>query len=587
MRRDYTRTLLPYTLPKRPRRPFAAVVLLAPAPSWRAHVVYEDAPEETQVIESASALVSAFLSRHGSAYSWYVHEHERPRLLELVAPLTERVAASPSLAIDVIAQGTDHVIGFVVRAGHQRYELRDSAALLPVPLSWLAADFTEAAEHDTEPALRYLLALQGAYRLIRETFGVVPGWTVGATALKAWRATMQPEDYYLRQRPAVEDLCRRGYYGGYTFLSSTRLVRDAVTLDVNSMYPYVMRRYGVPAGVATYTERERGAAPAYYQARVEVPRTTLRPSVPYRDEHGVSWPTGSFETVLTSEEIAHARAHGTRVTVQYGYTFQRTVWPFERFVSACERIRLEAPGTARNRLAKLLQSSLYGKFGARPFVERYVLLGTPPADTTHWRPVINQDTGEIAPYLYCCIEPLKQSYLHPEWAGWITAQARLTLLRAVEVIGPGQVLYGDTDSLTVSRAAMERAVGAGAIQLGTAYGTFKLEREYSWFRAGSGKNYQGLLTDGRMLDKVAGIQREAVTSGDHTRAMDGETVTVESLRPPSTLSVIKGKGVEGSALERTYTHIRQSHQWQEDAGQEVRPRHVSGAGSAQDQQEEG
>jgi hypothetical protein len=539
-------------------------------PFVSAQVVTEDAPEMVHTLGDVDALCDVVLSSRGSNYLWYAHQGGEQDYQYLYAALLARMGREPEMCVDVMSQGRDRVMGFVVRRGHRRWELRDSYALLPVPLDALVADFAPQACGDWEPVRCLLAVLRGAYRLIEQTFGVVPGWTVGSTGLAAWRATLRPGEYYSRTRPAVEAFCRAGYYGGLSFLTSTARHTDMATLDVNSMYPFVMRQEGVPAGVAAYTSREIPNEPGYYHIRATVPRSTIRPPLAVRDASGVSWPTGTFTTVATSAEITYARTQGVTVDVAWGYTFGRLVYPFRRFVDACETIRTSQPGTARDRLAKMLQANLYGKFGARPLIERYALFGTPP-DLDEWHPMVDRQTGEVLPYLYTRVEVLNAGYLHPEWAGWITAQARLVLLRAVEAVGAGRVVYGDTDSLTAPVSALEAAIARGSLSLGTGYGQWKVERVYRWFRAGAPKNYQGELSDQRTRDTVAAIPLASVRHDEHARALDGEAIQTQSPLAPHTLQVLQGAPIAAGVLRRSYGGLDAS-KWERDTTQDVRPR---------------
>jgi hypothetical protein len=516
--------------------------------------VYEDAPSEVTEYRDLQALCDVLLSMRSARYTWYAHDGGEHAYKYLLTALTTRLDSEPALEALVIAQGHDRVIGFIIRRGHRVWELRDSAALLPVSLEQLCADFAPRYSTRIPDVCRLLTALQAAYHLIESTFAVRPGWTVGATALRAWRATLADKQYFIRQRPTVERFAREAYYGGMTFLGSTWKHLDCVTLDVNSMYPFVMREYGVPCGVACYTESWHPELPGFYAVRANVPATVLRSAVPHRTEHGVTFPHGTFDTILTSTELEYARLQGTSFGIRYGYTFERIAYPFARFVNACEGIRTSRPGTAQDRLAKLLQANLYGKFGTRPFVERYALFGSPP-DEAEWFPMINEHTGAILPHLYSRTEPINQPYIHPEWAAWITAQARVTLLHTVYSVGAREVLYGDTDSFTASRVAIADAIERGVVSIGTAYGQWKIEREYSWFHAGSAKNYQGQLTDGRLFDKAAGIMRPLIRHVEHARSLNGETVTTHGVSTPHTGRVLRGASIAPEGLTRSYARV--------------------------------
>lgn len=541
---DYTRVLLPYQTPHRSRRPLRAVLFSDDGITTAQEdgTLYQDA--------TITAFVARLLTSAGSAFLWLLHSPAGYEMNVLLDAVTEATRTRPQLVVDVISQGRERVIGLKFRQGHRSWELRNSAAVLPVSREELIAAL--ASGFDTTTAVGLLAALVELDALIRETFYVGMGWTAGATALRAWRATLPDGTAYLRTRPTVERFCREAYYGGYTLLASTATHADTVTLDVNSMYPYVMRACGVPVGTAAYTERRILDAPGFYRVRASVPKAVRCPVLPYRADGGVVYPTGDFTTTATSDELDMAERQGARITVEYGYVFRGLIRPFTAFVTYCEQVRRLWRGQAQERLAKILQASLYGKFGARPTIERYALFGSPPEDRDMWHPMVDVHTGEVLDCLYWCLETLEAPYLRPEWAAWITAQARLYLLRAMHAIGPEHILYADTDSVTASRRALGYALARGAVVIGSEYGQWKIEREYRWFRAGQVKHYQGALYDGRMVDRAAGIMREAVVSTEHTRALDGETIQADGMTLPGGVRVLKGHTPGPERMRRQY-----------------------------------
>ncbi len=422
--------------------------------------------------------------------------------------------------------------------------LRDSFALWPNSLASLANSFCpelpkleidiENFDPKNEEHIKYarrdieilLVGLPRLFDKIHDHFGINPGPTTAGTALRAWQKTLtEGEIYKTAEMNEKEIFIRQGYYGGLVFLTSQNIFQDCETYDLNSSYPASMDEYGVPYGRAISTRQWEGDGMGMFRVRVKTPDDIIVPILPARDNRGrMRWFRGEFETVVTNRELIFAVQNGYKVLKLYeGIKYDEVVFPFHEIIAKCKEIRFAFKGTGEETLAKLIQNSIYGKFGTRR--ERTKMLCA-------WSDLKPDDIIGAIPFDEEGNWLVKKEYSDdmvcmPAWSAFITAHSRLRLLQAVYSIGPENCIYGDTDSITVKRGFADK------LNVGPEYGQWKLEKRWQIFRAIAPKVYAGILDDGSYKGAGKGLPRKAIT-GQHWRELikDGST-TASALSLPS------------------------------------------------------
>lgn len=459
--------------------------------------------------------------------------------------------------------------------------IRDSMALFPASLAKFAdvmcpefpkfkldfdkVQFDPINREHIEYALRdtdaLLFAITRFADLIFDTFGIHIRTTTASTALAAWERTLEKDEYY-RNPNSAENFVRSGYYGGLVFLTDTRHYSGPKTYDINSSYPYQMLTYDVPIGNPTRTKFIKSGYLGIYRVTIKSPDDLVVPIIPVRDHIGVVWPTGIFETTLTSIELNFALEHGYRILqVHEGMFWEKSGRPFERFISKCRKLRIEHKGTALETVAKLMQNSLYGKFATKR--KRRKIYSYSPDDAVFgcdmWGEFYIRD--EIDDEMMCL----------PQWSVFITAYARRHLLEAVYAIGPENVLYGDTDSIT-----LKPGYELPDNMVGKEYGKFKLEKEWQSFRARSPKVYAGLLPTGNVVElkgAIKGVPRSKWKSSGALQAVyDGSNETVKYETLNSFLRVLRGDKAESYEAKRSISDLERSRNWKPQCDGTVRPR---------------
>jgi len=431
--------------------------------------------------------------------------------------------------------------------------MRDSYALWSHPLKKLAESFCpeipkldieienfdpsdpEHIEYAKRDVKILLTGLPRLFDMINEHFSVNPSATAAGTALKAWQKSLPKGVIYdCQEWGETEAFIRQAYYGGLVFLTSNAAHENCLTFDRNSSYPAAMLEFGVPCGRPQYTKEYEDKYPGIYRVRVRAPESLVIPILPARNIRGaMRWYRGEFETCATTQELQFAAQNGYEIIELYeGVFFERMEFPFSDFINLCRMIRKAFPKSTEEQVAKLMQNSLYGKFGSRRERTRLIhhsdldedsLIGAMPFDDAGlWYVKKELDEG-----MRCM----------PQWAVFITANARLALLKEAYKIGPENVLYGDTDSLTIKSGVEHH------IDVGPEYGQWKLEKEWEIFRAIAPKVYAGILKDGTYKGAAKGLPRKGIGERQWRELLENGETSAETLSLAS-LKVAMRQGVK-------------------------------------------
>lgn len=375
--------------------------------------------------------------------------------------------------------------------------------------------------------------------MVYRHFGVNINATTASTALKAWQKSLADEQLFNASvLDEKEVFIRQAYYGGIVLLTDTATHKDCTTYDVNSSYPSVMVDYGVPYGESFESVNYCENIPGIYKCRVKTPDNLKIPIIPARNEKGsMRWYRGEFDTVCTNKELIFAATQGYEIKKIYsGIVWEKMVFPFNDFIEKCKAIRKEFKGLPEEMLAKLMQNALYGKFGSRrERTKLFAIHNASEADLEDSKPF--DDEGNW----YSKTDPDDTGRTLPAWAVFITAHARLKLLQAAYSIGVENVIYGDTDSLTI------KAGSEGNMNIGDQYGQFKLEKSWTEFRAIAPKVYSGITSDGKRRGAAKGLPKKNLTSTHWQELLEtGETCA--SVLSLDSLRITLKKGVKPATL---------------------------------------
>ena len=349
--------------------------------------------------------------------------------------------------------------GRIVSAKIGRHILRDSYAILPVPLSTFGKDVIdyrhfERGERDVyrQEILRYLrrdcTSLRSAVSEFARRFGI--NLTIGSVAIKELER-LHP----FERRTESHDVKFRDYYsGGRVECFKSGVVKGKWKIyDVNSMYPFVMKTFNHPTGrdyeFTTSLQEAFGSGKPFF-AEIEYehnPRIRFG-ALAVKGKDFVSYPGGHVRAFATSHEIRagiecgaiplDAYCHGAFVAVE--------TLRFDRFVEFWNAEKIAAgDDVAKRTFAKLILNSAYGKFGSNPAKYRDWHIwrdGEPFPENPEWE--VHSDYGFLS-VLEKPATNAPRAYLDVATAASITGAARALLFRAL--CAASRPVYCDTDSI--------------------------------------------------------------------------------------------------------------------------------------------
>lgn len=328
----------------------------------------------------------------------------------------------------------------------------------------LDVDFIEATEdelaiycfRDTEIALdamaRYFAMVRerdlGSFRLSR-----------AAQSYAAFRHRYMKARIYCHDDAEVRELEELAYMGGRVEAYRIGEISGGpfACFDVNSMYPFIMRNYRLPAKCVDYhsdlSPNDAAAVLAEYSMIAEVELETDEPLYAYKCHGRIIFPVGRFIAYLCTEGLRQAllRGHAKRILRAAFYTDEII---FREYIDAFYSMRREAKARGdlvMDRMAKLLMNSLYGKLAQRrPIVvsdrswsgNDYLRLEAIDAETNE--PIITTRLfhreittigEELAPQSVVSIP------------AHVTEYGRMLQWEIQERVGRDRVLYCDTDSI--------------------------------------------------------------------------------------------------------------------------------------------
>ncbi len=466
--------------------------------------------------------------------------------------------------------GTD-IYQIKIKIGKKWYVMRDSYAIYPAGLSDFSKQFSpelqkltldfekttfdinnpehiEYAKRDAEALRHSLINYNSA---IQKLFNVSIGHTVAGTAVKAWQKTLPDETIiHYSTDGERENFIRGAYYGGIVFLTTNEQLENCRTFDINSSYPDVMQKYPMPIGSPSRTNKYEPNAPAIYQVDIETPDNLIIPILPCRNKRGhMQWRSGRFITSITNFELEFALKHGYILhKIIDGLIWDNTINPFYDFVEICKSIRKAHKDTSYEKVAKLMQNSCYGKFGAKR-EKNSIVLGSENLKDDAKAQILSIDFDDV----FVVSEYSEEMPCKPEWAVFITAYARLRLISTAYAVGPENVVYGDTDSLIVKADA-----DISKIDIGAEYGQFKLEKTWLKFRAIAPKTYAGMLENGKWSGAGKGLNKKKMSQAKYKELYEqGETV-VEYQTLPSLVVALKTEIAPAKMASRRSSEIKNS-----------------------------
>lgn len=284
--------------------------------------------------------------------------------------------------------------------------------------------------------------------------------TIGSCALNEYKKILGKrvfDRWY--PEPTYHDDVKQSYRGGFTYLNpkfAGKVVGNGVVLDVNSLYPSVMRYEYLPFGTPIFFEgkyEEDELYPLYTQMircqfelkKGKIPTIQIKHNLFYKGNEYLT--SSNYEQVtlcLNSVDLKlfFEQYHVENVEYLSGWKFKATKGLFDEYIDKWSENKIQAKKDGNPGLyliSKLFLNSLYGKFGTDTKVRSKIPYLDEETDVVHYK-----DGDE---------ETRKGVYI--AMASFITSYARLKTISSAQKVMDNyrsgkskiQFVYADTDSL--------------------------------------------------------------------------------------------------------------------------------------------
>jgi hypothetical protein len=354
-------------------------------------------------------------------------------------------------------------------------------------------------------------------------------------ALTAFRHSFMTKAIYLHKDKTTQDLEAFAYSGGRVearFLG-TLPKSKYVSLDVNSMYPYVMRKFKMPTKLLDFREQVSLSDLALilnkYACVASVLINTDEPAYAVKRFGKLIFPLGSFRTGLCSEGLKFALANNHLRCIEQLAIYSKD-YIFTDYVNYFMKLKQQYSkegNTFLREVSKYFLLYLYGKFAQQKEIitetedltfdgyyrdEIYDLVTGASEITTKmfnkkWTTFGREPAG-------CCFTAI---------SAHVTEYARFHLYKLMKLVGVEKVLYCDTDSLKILDSDKEPlAKFIHPYKLGF----LKIEELFEYFTIDGAKNYRterikrikGVPTNAQQTDEYTYSYMSFMKQASHLRA---------------------------------------------------------------------
>ena len=303
--------------------------------------------------------------------------------------------------------------------------------------------------------------------------------TIAGQALTAYRhhKGFMEKELFVHNFPDINDMELKSYRGGRCEVFKMGKYKDITCLDINSMYPFVMKRYEYPVKFPFDCARIRyGFSSCQIHKALDSNKFVLaecklelkKPVIACNREK-LLFPIGKIKEVLTSPEIEYILENedcGKILAFNKVVIYEKEKI-FENYIDFFYSLRSKSENPAIKSMCKLFLNSLYGKFG-----QHCCTIPTLITDENQKRmyfemmdscKVLQVDIGDFTKYvrlgndLYH-IEKKEGELAHDAIiaiASSVTAYGRMMLWNLIQKAGMENVLYCDTDSLFVNSDGLD------------------------------------------------------------------------------------------------------------------------------------
>lgn len=330
--------------------------------------------------------------------------------------------------------------------------------------------------------------------------------TISTSAYKSWRMKRYLFSRNHLIKPSSEEINQivdKSYRGGLTKINERYRdieIEDVISLDVNSLYPYIMVSNSFPTGEGKMFNSVEDAINENYQKRIIVVYIKY---VKVKEGYhsfigqfkGFSYGSYKYEDELENtylylweeEYNLFKLVYEGDTYIQKVVGFKKYEYVFNEYIEEWHNRKETATTETEKELAKLMLNSLYGKFGMN--------------DVRSSKIPLTIENDKI-------IYELKESetiYYYRPIASYITSQARVKLATAIQLLAD-RFIYCDTDSIYLKGSEIPTDIlDVGEHKIGQ----WKYEGHYKRFKGLKAKCYLVEKDNGKLDSSIAGLPLNA------------------------------------------------------------------------------
>ena len=387
----------------------------------------------------------------------------------------------------------------------------------------------EFINYSKQDSLILYYALTNAQQIYYDKFKIdlISIYSTATLSLKIFRSHFLDKPIFTLPSN-IDHLIRNAYYGGGTDVYK-KYGKNLYYYDVNSLYPFVMAFTPMPIGKGKAFQGDirliNPKAYGYFYCKITCPDNINDPILQRRIETSEGLRTiagtGTWYGWMYSLEMDNAIKYGYKFEIIKGYEYEKG-YIFKEYILTMYNLRQQFPkGDPMNYVAKLLQTSLYGKFGMNPNATKVELFNTnSDEELTLFNDLIDnageciKDWIKINDHIlvvrdenrYADDDIFHGPDVNVAISSAIVAAGRMWMSQFKNdpnVAAGGNIYYSDTDSIIIDKPLKQGIIG-------TDLGQFKLEYviERAVFLA---PKVYGFITDqGEEIIKVKGLKSDAL-----------------------------------------------------------------------------
>jgi len=295
-------------------------------------------------------------------------------------------------------------------------------------------------------------------------------YTRASTAMAAYMLRHYHTPIFIHNNAEAIELERASYKGGRCecFYIGEKNYGTYYVLDVNSLYPFVMRNNRYPVKYSKMPKKTTlHRLEIYLRSKAVIAKVLIETDEPVYavKRERTLFPIGVFETTLCTPELKYALEHG-HIKEVYSCVIYEQANIFKSYVDTIYTLRqdFKSAGVAvYENLCKYLMNSLYGKWGQK--AENWVKIGNCPDEPDREELLFTYESNKVMRLRYLLgevfeLKSYSESYnSFPAICAHVTAYARLYLWSLMQMAGIGNYFYCDTDSLIVNDTGMDNLTG--------------------------------------------------------------------------------------------------------------------------------